>query len=72
LVFSLKKLKLGEPLKDSISDFRAPGFVFILDDRNVCVESIEVCLLALLSFDCRIEVGADGFPWTGAISERIP
>jgi hypothetical protein len=72
LVFALKKLKLGEPLKDGISDFRSPRFVLVLNDRNVCVESIEICLLPRLRVDCRIEVVANRFPGTGAVDERIP
>jgi hypothetical protein len=44
----------------------------VLDNRNVCVESFEICLLALLSVDCRIEVVADGFLGTGAVAQRVP
>jgi hypothetical protein len=55
LVFALKELKLGEPLKDRISDLRSTGFVLVLNDRNVCVESFKVCLLALLSVDRRAQ-----------------
>jgi hypothetical protein len=65
-------LKLGEPLKDSISDFRATGYVLVLNDRNVCVESFEVCLLAILGVDCGVEVVANRIPGTGAVSQRIP
>jgi len=43
-----------------------------LNDGDVCIESFKVCLLALLSVDCRIEVVADRFPWTGAVGERVP
>jgi hypothetical protein len=71
LVFALKKLKLCEPLKDSISDFRPTGFILVLNDRNVCVQSFKVRLLALLSVDCRVEVVANRFPWTGTVSQRI-
>ena len=67
LVFALKKLKLGEPLKDRIGDFCPTGFVLVLNNRNVRVESFEICLLALLSVDCCTEVVANGLPWTGAV-----
>jgi len=72
LVFALKKLKLGKPLKDSISDFRSTGFVLVLNDRNVCVERFKICLLALLGVDRRIKVVAKGLPRTSAVGERIP
>jgi hypothetical protein len=52
LVFALEKLKLCEPPKDSISDFRPTGFILVLNHRDVCIESFKVCLLALLSVDC--------------------
>jgi hypothetical protein len=60
LVVALKELKLGEPLKDRISDLRSTGFVLVLNDRNVCFESFKICLLALLRPDCRVEVIANG------------
>ena len=65
LVFPLKKLKLGEPLKHRVSDFRPTGFVCVLNDGDVCIESFKVCVLALLSVDCRIEVIANGLPTDG-------
>jgi hypothetical protein len=65
-------LKFGEPLIDGIRDFRATGFVLVLNDRNVCVESLKVSLLALSGGDRLVEVIADVFPWTGAVSQRIP
>jgi hypothetical protein len=46
LVFALKDLKLGEPLISGVSDFRATGFILVLNDWDVCVEGFEVCLLA--------------------------
>jgi hypothetical protein len=67
LVFALKKLKLSEPLKDCISDFRATRFLLVLNDGDVRIESFNVSLLALLCADCRIEVVADVFPWTAAV-----
>jgi hypothetical protein len=42
-----------------------------MNDRNVCLDSFEVCLPALLSGDCLIEVVADVFPRTGAVSQRV-
>ena len=72
LVFPLKNLKLCEPLKYGIRNFRAPRFVLVLNDGNVCVESLKICLLPLLGVDCRIEVVANGFPRTRAVSQRIP
>ena len=47
LVFALKKLKFGEPLIDSVNDFRPPRLILVVNDRDICVESLEVCLLAL-------------------------
>ncbi|MFY9674229.1 MAG: hypothetical protein WAK13_07230 [Terriglobales bacterium] len=72
LVFALKQLELGEPLENRISDFRSTGLVPVLNDRNVCVESLEICLLALLRVDCRVDFVADWFPGTGAVGERVP
>ena len=72
LVFALKELKLGKPLVYSIRDFRPTGFVLVLSDRDVCIKSFELCLLALLRLDCRVEVVANGFPWARAVSQRIP
>jgi hypothetical protein len=60
LVFALKKLKLGEPLKNGISDFRPTGFVVVLDDRNDRIEGFKICLPAFLSVDRRIKVVANG------------
>jgi uncharacterized membrane protein YdbT with pleckstrin-like domain len=65
-------LKLGEPLINGIRDFRATSFVVILNDRHVCVESLKVSLLALSGGDRIVEVIAEVFPWTGAVSQRIP
>ena len=36
------------------------------------MESIQVCLLAFTGGDCLIDIVADVFPWTGAVSERAP
>jgi hypothetical protein len=72
LVFAQKELKLGEPLIHGVRDFRMTGFVFVLNDRHVCVESFEVRLLALLGVNCRIKVVANRFLRTGAASQRIP
>jgi hypothetical protein len=33
---------------DSIGDVRPTGFVLVLNDGYVCIESSEVCLFALL------------------------
>jgi hypothetical protein len=44
----------------------------VFNDGNVCIERFKICLLALLSVDCRVEVVANRFPWTGAVGERIP
>jgi hypothetical protein len=71
LVFALEKLKLSEPLKNGISEFRSTGFILVLNDGNVCIDGFEICLLALLSVDCRVEVFANGLPGTGAIRVRI-
>jgi hypothetical protein len=61
-----KELKLGEPVKDRITDFRATGFVLVLKDGDVCIEGFKVCLLALLGLDCQIEVFAYGASdWAG-------
>jgi hypothetical protein len=62
----LKELKLGEPLIHCVRDFRPTGFVLILNDQNVCVESLKVSLLALSGCDRFIKIIADGFRWTGA------
>jgi hypothetical protein len=72
LVFARKKLKLSEPLVRGVCDFRPPCVVLVLNSRNVCVESVEVCLLAFTSGDWLIKVVADVFPRTSAISQRIP
>jgi len=72
LVFALKKLKLGEPLIDCVSDFRPPRVILVVNDRDICVESLEVCLLALSGGDRLIKVIANVFPRTGAISQRVP
>ena len=72
LVFSLKELKLGEPLIDSVRDLRSTSFVLILNNWHVCVESFEVCLLALSGGDRFVEIVANRFPRTGAVSQRIP
>ena len=69
LVIALKELKLGEPLIDRVCDFRPTGFVLVLNDRDICIKSFEICLLALLRLGCRIEVVANGFPGTGTVSE---
>jgi len=72
LVFALKELKFGELLIDGVSYFCPTSVVLVLNDRDVCVESFEVCLLALTSGDCFIEVIADVFPRTGAVGKRVP
>src|SRR5579864_9245200 len=59
-------------LRDSISDFRSPGFVLDLNDWDVGIQSFEICLLALLGFNCGIEVVANSFPRAGTVSQRIP
>jgi len=43
-----------------------------LKDRYVCFESFEVCLLAFTGGDRLIEIIADVFPRTGAVSQRVP
>jgi hypothetical protein len=72
LIFALKKLKLSEPLIHGVRDFRPTSIFLILNDGYVCVESIEVCLLAFTGGDRLIEIVADVFPRTGAVSERVP
>jgi hypothetical protein len=72
LVFALKELKLGEPLIHSVRDFRSTGVVLVLNDWHVGIESLEICVLALPGGDCLIEVVADVFPRTGAVSKRVP
>jgi phage/plasmid-like protein (TIGR03299 family) len=42
-----------------------------VNNRNVGVKSLEICLLALAGGDCLIEIIADVLPRTGAVSERI-
>jgi len=65
LVFALKKLKFGEPLIDSVNDFRpSPRLILVVNDRDICVESLEVCLLALSGGDCLVEVVAHMYPGT--------
>jgi hypothetical protein len=46
--------------------------VLFVNDGHVCVESVEVCLLAFTGGDRLIEVVADVLPRTGAVSERVP
>jgi hypothetical protein len=72
LIFTLEKLKIGEPLMDSVGDFRATRFVLVLNNGHVCSESLKICLLAVSGGDCLIEVVANGFPRTGAVGQRIP
>ena len=43
-----------------------------MNDRNVCVQSFEVCLLAVAGGDRLIEVVANVLPRTGAVSQRVP
>jgi hypothetical protein len=43
----LQELKLGEPVIDSISDFRPTNIVLILNNLHIRVESFEICLFAL-------------------------
>jgi len=43
-----------------------------VNDRDVCVESFEVCLLAFPGGDRPIQVIADVLPWAGTISQRVP
>src|SRR3954468_10665930 len=71
LVFALEKLKLGEPLIHSVRDFRSISIVLISNNGYVCVQSIEVCLLAFTGGDRLIEIVADVFPRTSAVSERV-
>jgi hypothetical protein len=72
LVFALKKLKLCEPLKDGIRDFRSSGLVLVLNDGNVCVQGFEISLFAVSGGDRLVEVVADWFPRARAVSQRIP
>jgi hypothetical protein len=72
LVFALKKLKLSEPVIHGVRDFCPTGFVLVLNDRNIGVQSFEICLLALLGVDCGIEVVTNSFPRAGTVSQRIP
>jgi hypothetical protein len=72
LVFPLKKLKLGEPLIESVSDFRPTGVVLVLNDWHVCIQSFEVRLLSLAGRDCLIGVVTDMFPAAGTVSDRVP
>jgi hypothetical protein len=72
LVFPLKELWLCEPLIHGVRNFRSISIVLVLNDGHVCVESLDVCLLALLGVDCGIEVIADGVPRTSAVSKRVP
>jgi len=65
-------LKLGEPLVHSVRDFRASSVILILNDWHLGIESLEICLLAFTGCDRLIEVVADVFPRTGAVSERVP
>jgi hypothetical protein len=71
LVFALKELKLSEPLIDSVSDFRPTGVVLVLNDRDVGIESFEVCLFAFAGGDCLVKVIAGVFPWASAVSQRV-
>ena len=41
-------------------------------DSDICIKSFEIRLLALLGVNCGIEVVANCFPRTGAVSERVP
>jgi hypothetical protein len=43
----------------------------VLNDRDIGIQSFEICLLPFLSVDCRVEVVANRFPWTRAVGERI-
>ena len=71
LIFALEELELGEPLVNSVRDLRATSFVLIVNNRDVGVERLEVCLLAISGGDRLIEVVADVFPRTGAVSQRL-
>jgi hypothetical protein len=59
-------------LIDGIGDLRPTSVILILNDRDVCVQSFEVCLLALAGGDRLIEIIANVFPRTGAVNQRIP
>src|SRR6202007_1616257 len=68
---SLKQLKFGEPLIHGICDLCATSIVLFVNDGHVCVESVEVCLLAFTGGDRLIKFVADVLPRTGAGGERI-
>ena len=72
LVFALEELKLGEPLIHCVCDLCSTTIVLVLNDWHVCVESVEVCLLAFAGGDRLIEIVADVLPRTGAVSKRVP
>jgi hypothetical protein len=71
LVFALKELKFSEPLIHGVSDLCPTRVILVLKDGDVCVESLEVCLLALTGGDRLFEIIANVFPWTGAVSQRV-
>ena len=71
LILALKQLKLSEPLINSVGDFRPTSFVLIVNNRDVGVESLEVCLLALSGCDRFVEIFADVFPRSSAVSQRV-
>jgi hypothetical protein len=72
LVFALKELKLGEPLIHSAREFRPTSVVLMLNNWNIGIESFKIRLLALAGSDCFVEVVANLFPWTAAVSDRVP
>jgi hypothetical protein len=47
-VLALEQLKLGEPLVYSVCDLRPTDVALHLNDRYICFESVEVCLLAFM------------------------
>jgi len=44
----------------------------VLNDRDIGIQSFEICLLAVLGVNCGVEVVANRFPRTGTVSQRIP
>ena len=52
--------------------FKPPTTFGKFRNVHVCVESFEICLLALSGGDRLVEVVAGGFPWASAVSQRVP
>jgi hypothetical protein len=69
LVFTLEKLKIGEPLRDSVTDFCSTRFVLVQNNRDVCIDSFKICLLAIAGHDCLVEIVPNQLPGTGAVSQ---